>query len=238
MWNWIKTHKLATAGIVIGGIFVVRAARGSVSQSSSSEQASYTGPSVIGAPGPVVTMPTNTDQSATPTPTPAPATDPLQLAAFISGEVEKARQTASVANTASATTTNVDLISSVLEKIKPNKLAGNKLSLSYNDTGQMTSLEMNKVLAPLSLSQAAKEQAKATGISQKSILAGYKSGFVDATGAKLTNAQMTKLTVADYLAAVAAGKKTGGAVGIVPTGTESAGGLKTIMPVPGAQTLQ
>jgi hypothetical protein len=227
--DWIKHHKLMTAGLVLGGLILYKIARNNATAAANNEQATYGGPSIIGAPGPVVTMPTNTDQTETTTTT-ASSTDPLQLAQFISGEVEKARQSANVANTASATTTNVDLMANFLTKIKPGKLAGQKIDLTYNDTGQVTSFGMNSLLKPLTLSQQAKEQAKATGVTQKSILAGYKSGFMDATGAKLTNAQLTKLSVTDYLAALAAGKKTNGAVGITQPNVTLPGGYNTGSP--------
>lgn len=195
---WIMEHKALTAGLVVGGFVLYKVAHGqgaAAANAANDQNLQYQGPSVIGSPGPVATLAAPGQDSTAVAGASAGGTSPLDIAAFIQGEVEKARTNANVANVASGTTTNTDLIQSFLTKINPGKLAGQQINVGYNDSGQLTHFDFNKILAPQSAVEQASSDAKVSSIKAGQTAASAKSSAQSIIDSITNNAKAAIATV-------------------------------------------
>lgn len=218
MLTWLTHHKVIATGLAGLGVYVVyRHGKnaGAAQAQSTATDTSYQGPSYIGAPGPAVVMPgQTTDNSAS---TATATTPPFDIATFIQGQIELGRQNTGVANNATAMTTNTDTIANMLDRLNPKKYMGTQFNVGYDpSSGAVTHLDITKALDPLTQLQQTTQGAKISGVQRKDALTAMKQGFALPANMALNGAGTVKQQLSDWLAQVAAYKKSGGAIGQPP----------------------
>ena len=236
MFTWLTHHKVIATGLAGLGAYVIyrHGKNTGAAEASQSTDTSYQGPSSIGAPGPAVSIPGATSDTGSSS---NPSTTPFDIASYIQGQIELGRQNSNVATQTNQSTVNADVLGSFLDRLNPKKYLGTQFNVGYDPTtGAVSHLDITKALDPVDAAKSAMITAKANATQRKDALAAIKQGFQPPNWDKYTSAVQVKSALNDWLANVAAYKKSGGAIGQAPstktTGDQklNAGAGKTAIP--------